>query len=152
LVALLQAPFGQARLGLALLQGAGILAGVFSFHLWSLSHSPEAKIRGATFLALVVGNLVLAVADASSTSGRLFAPHRKTYWITFAVAVAGVVLIAVLTVPLLADLFKLTPPDLPLLCLALAVAGLSGGWFGAARRLHGLLRRSRAEATLLAPS
>ncbi|WP_411286504.1 cation transporting ATPase C-terminal domain-containing protein [Phenylobacterium sp.] len=141
---------GQALLGLALLHGGGVLVGVFSFHLWSQSHSPEAEARGATFLALVVGNLVLALADASSTGGRLFAPHRKIYWIIS--AVAGVVLIAVLAVPLLADLFKVTPPDLPLLCLALAVAGLSGGWFRVARSLHGLSRRGWAKATRLAPS
>jgi hypothetical protein len=58
----------------------------------------------------------------------------------------------VLTVPLLANLFRVIPPDLPLLCLALAVAGLSGGWFGVARSLRGRFQRKGAKAARLAPS
>ena len=130
-----EALFGPKQLGLALLQGLGVLVGVFSIYVWSLGHYPEAAARGAAFLALVVGNLVLALADASSSGERLFAPHRKVYWIIS--AVAGAVLTLVMTVPPLANLFKVTPPDLPLLALVLAVAGLSGGWFGVARSLHG---------------
>jgi Ca2+-transporting ATPase len=145
-----EALFGPAQLGLALLQGTGVLVGVFSTYAWSLSHYPEAEARGAAFLALVVGNLVLALADASSTGGRLFAPHRKIYWMIS--AAAGFVLTLVLTVPLLANLFRVIPPDLPLLCLALAVAGLSGGWFGVARSLRGRFQRKGAKAARLAPS
>jgi magnesium-transporting ATPase (P-type) len=63
----------------------------------------------------------------------------------------GAVLTLVLTVPLLANLFRVIPPDLPLLCLALVVAGLSGGWFGVARSVSGLLPRSSAKPARLAP-
>jgi Ca2+-transporting ATPase len=138
-----EALFGPAQMALALLQGAGVLAGVFSIYIWSLGHYPEAEARGAAFLALVVGNLVLALADASSTGGRLFASHRKIYWII--AGAAGTILTLVLSVPFLASLFRVIPPDLPLLCLALAVAGLSGGWFGVARSLRGRLSRLRGD-------
>jgi Ca2+-transporting ATPase len=145
-----EALFGPAQLGLALLQGAGVLVGVFSIYVWSLSQYPVVEARGAAFLALGVGNLVLALADASSTGGRLFAPHRKIYWIIS--AAAGAVLTLVLTVPLLARLFQVAQPDLPLLLLALAVAGASGGWFGVARNLRGLLPSIRSKSARLALS
>ena len=132
-----EALFGPAQLGLALLQGAGVLAGVFGVYVWSLSHYPEPEARGAAFLALVIGNLVLALTDASSAGGKLFAPHRKIYWIITAVA-AGV-LTLVLMVPPLAAVFKVAPLHLPLLALALGGACVSGGWFGAVRSLGGIL-------------
>jgi Ca2+-transporting ATPase len=130
-----EALFGPVQLGLALLQGAGVLLGVFGVYVWSLAHYPEAEARGAAFLALVVGNLVLALADASSTGGRLFAPHRKIYWII--TAVAGGVLALVLTVAPLAAVFKVAPPHWLLLLIATGVACVSGGWFGVVRSLRG---------------
>ena len=129
-----EALFGPAQLGLALLQGAGVLIGVFGVYAWSLDHYPETEARGAAFLALVIGNLVLALADASSTGARLFAPHRRIYWIIAAAACA--VLTLVLTVPGFAALFQVTPPHIPLLILALVVAAVGGGWFGVARGIR----------------
>ena len=142
--------FGPAQLGLALLQGTGVLVGVFSIYVWSLGHYSESEARGAAFLALVAGNLVLALADASSAGGRLFAPHRKIYWII--TAAAGAVLTLVLTVPSLASLFKVIPPDLKLLSISLVVAGLSGGWLGAARGLRSLMPPSGMKPARIAPS
>ena len=132
-----EALFGPAQLGLALLQGTGVLVGVFGVYAWSLSHYPEPEARGAAFLALVIGNLVLALADAWSVGGRLFAPHRKIYWII--AAVAGGALLLIFMVPALAGVFKVAPPHRPLLILALGVACVSGGWLGIARSLRRLI-------------
>jgi Ca2+-transporting ATPase len=143
-----EALFGPAQLGLALLQGSGVLAGVLGIYLWSLSHYPEPEARGAAFLALVIGNLVLALADASSAGGRLFAPHRKIYWII--TAAAGGILTLVLLAPPLAGIFKIAPLHLPHLLLALSVACVSGGWFGVARTLRSGLTRHKAAG--LAPT
>jgi len=137
-----EALFGPVQLGLAMLQGSGVLAGVLGIYLWSLSHYPEPEARGAAFLALIIGNLVLALADASSAGGRLFAPHRKIYWII--TAAAGAVLTVILMVPPLAGVFKVAPLHRPLLMLALGVACVSGGWFGVARTLRGVLMRHKA--------
>ena len=136
-----EALFGPVQLGLALVQGAGVLIGVFGLYVWSLERYPEAEARGAAFPALVLGNLVLALVDASATGERLFAPHRRVYWIISAAAVA--VLGLMLSVPPLAVLFKVSPPDASLLFLALVVAGASGGWFGLARALSISLRPER---------
>ena len=126
-----EALFGPAQIGLALLQGAGVLAGVLGVYVLALSQYPEPEARGAGFLALVVGNLILALANASSAGGRLFAPHRKIYWLI--AAAAGGVLALVLAVPPFASVFRVAPPHPALLFLALAVAVVSGGWFGLAR-------------------
>lgn len=136
--------FGPAQLGLALLQGLGVLIGVLGVYVWALGRYPETEARGAAFLALVMGNLVLALADASSTGGRLFAPHRKIYWMIS--AAAGGVLTLVLTVPPLAAVFKVTPPHPPLLGLALLVAVLGGGWFGVARSVGNHFQKPPAPA------
>lgn len=125
--------FGPRQLGLALLQGAGVLAGVLGIYLWALGHHPENQARGAAFLTLVAGNLVLALADASSSGGRLFAPHRRIYWI-IASAASGVLAI-IFAVPTLDTIFKVAPPSPGLLASALAIAIASGGWFGLARSL-----------------
>jgi Ca2+-transporting ATPase len=135
-----EALFGPVQLALALLQGAAVLAGVLGVYVWSLGHYPEPEARGAAFLTLVVGNLALALADASSTRGRLLAPHRKVYWII--TAAAGGVLTLVLTLPPLAGVFKVAPLHLTLLLSVLAVAGFSGGgWFALARTLWSYLGR-----------
>jgi Ca2+-transporting ATPase len=139
-----EALFGIAQIGLALVQGAGVLVGVLVVYLWALGQYPETEARGAAFLALVLGNLVLALADASSARGPLFAPHRKIYWAIAALA-AGV-LALVLTVPTLAEVFKVSAPRPILLALAVGVAVVSGGWFGILRRVSAL-RRDRAAET-----
>ena len=126
--------FGPRQLGLALLQGLVLLAGVLGIYVWSLGHVTQAEARGAAFLALVVGNLVLALTDAASAGGPLFAPHRKIYWMISALA-AGV-LALVLNVPLLAGVFKVAAPHPTLLALALLVAVGGGGWFAAVRVLR----------------
>jgi Ca2+-transporting ATPase len=129
-----EALFGGPQLGLALLQGAGVLAGVLGVYVWSLGQVSEPEARGAAFLALVVGNLVLALTDASSSGGKVFAAHHRIYWIIS--GSAGAVLTMVLMVPPLETLFKVAPPHLNLLLLSLAVATVSGGWFGVARSLR----------------
>jgi len=125
--------FGPRQLGLALLQGVVVLAGVLGVYLWSLGHHPEDQARGAAFLTLVAGNLTLALADASSSGGRLFAPHRKIYWLIASAAAGFMALI--FAVPSLDVIFKVAPPSPSLLATALLVALASGGWFGVVRSL-----------------
>ncbi|WP_421736657.1 cation-translocating P-type ATPase [Caulobacter sp.] len=138
--------FGPRQLGLALLQGAGVLAGVLGIYLWALGHHPENQARGAAFLTLVAGNLVLALADASSTGGHLFAPHRRIFWI-IASAASGV-LALIFATPALDTIFKVAPPSPGLLASALLIAIASGGWFAVARRLGGPGKASSPVASI----
>lgn len=129
--------FGPAQIGLALIQGLGVLAGVLGLYVWSLGQVSEPEARGLAFLTLVIGNLVLALADASTSGGRLFAPHRKIYW--GIAAIAGGALALILYVPVLASVFRVAPPSPALLGLALAIGLASGAWSGAVR---GVARRT----------
>ena len=126
-----EALFGPRQIGLALVQGLGVLAGVLGLYVWMLGQGTEAEARGVAFVALVTGNLVLALVDASTSGGRLFAPHRRIYWAIAGRAAAALTL--VLGVPLLAGVFRMAAPGAPLLALALAVGAVSGGWFGVVR-------------------
>jgi Ca2+-transporting ATPase len=130
--------FGPRQIALALLQGGGMLAGVLGLYVWALANFPETQARGAAFLALVVGNLVLALTDAMSADGKLFDRHHWIYGV-IAFAAAGVLAI-VLAVPGVGSVFKVAAPSAVLLLVALAVALVSGGWFGIAKRLS---RRTR---------
>lgn len=135
-----EALFGPRHIALALAQGGAILACVLGLYLWALGAGyGELAARGAAFIALVVGNLTLALAD-SAASGRIFAPHRRIYWMI--VAAIGGVLATVLTVPAFAGIFKigLGGPVLTAAALAAAVAG------GGCTALLRLAPRRRAAA------
>jgi Ca2+-transporting ATPase len=117
--------FGPVQIGRAALQGLGVLAGVFGLYVWALGGWPETVARGAAFVALVIGNLGLALAD-SAGSGRLFAPYRRAYWLIATAIVA--VLVGVFSVPAFAAVFGVARPDATLLGAALATAVIAGGW------------------------
>ena len=124
--------FGTRQVGLALLQGAVLLAAVFGLYAWALTRWPAAEARGAAFLALVIGNLALALSDAMSQESGLFAPNRRVYW---GIAAAAAALMAlVLAVPRAGDLFEVSRPPPAVIGLALAVALLAGGWSAALAR------------------
>lgn len=117
--------FGPVQIRRAVLQGLGVLAGVLGLYVWALGDWPETVARGAAFVALIVGNLGLALAD-SAGSGRLFARYRRAYWLIAAAIIA--VLAAVFSVPALAAVFGVSPPDATLLLAALATAVIAAGW------------------------
>lgn len=139
-----EALFGPDQVVQALVQGAGVLLGVLAVYIGALGRYPEEEARGAAFLALVLANLVLALADASSGRGPLFSQHRKIYWFITAVAVS--VLTLVLTVPALTEVFKVSAPHPSLSLLAISVAVLCGGWFGVLRRVAATHRERAAGA------
>lgn len=129
--------FGRRQIAIAGIQGAVLLATVLGLYAWLIGAGlPDTDARAAAFVALVVGHLTLALADAGSSASRLFDRGRKTFWIIGAAALA--VLTLTLTIPPLARILAFTVPDLPLLALALALGIASGGWFRLARRFRPL--------------
>jgi Ca2+-transporting ATPase len=120
--------FGLVHVGIAVLQGMGVLVGVLGLYWWSLTMlgTPEAVARAAALVALVVGNLVLALADAA-VPGRLFTYRRHTYWAI--VGVVALVLALVLAVPTVGSIFQIAMPGAGLLGLAAATGLIAGGWW-----------------------
>lgn len=125
--------FGPAQLGLAAIQGGVILATILLLYCTALGHHSTESARGAAFIALVVGNLTLALADARS-SGPLLSARRWVFWLIAALVVG--VLAGVFVAPAAASAFGVALPDPPLLALA-AAAGLGAGGWGLARDLIG---------------
>jgi P-type Ca2+ transporter type 2C len=133
-----EALFGSSQLMLALAQGAGVLVGVLGIYLWALNAVTDDQARGAAFLTLVLANLVLALTDAMSKDGRLFAPHRRVFW-GIALGIAAILLLVFLWSPL-AAMFKLESPPASLLAASALVALVSGAWYGAAERVRAMVR------------
>lgn len=118
--------FGRHDLVKALVQGAGVLAGVFGLYAFLLQDNSETIARGGAFIALVLANLVLALVDAMSGDGSLLAPHRRLFW---SIAGALVLLLAVVfSVPEFAAIFRMQAPSLAIIALSVAVAVISGAW------------------------
>ena len=125
--------FGRPQMILAAVQGLTLLAAVLAIYVWALNSGlPEGEARAAGFIVLVIGNLVLALADASESATRLFDPRHNIFWGVS--AMAAVVLVSTLTIPFLSEIFRLETPDGGVLAISALIAVIAGGWFGVARR------------------
>ncbi|HEY0598837.1 cation-translocating P-type ATPase [Brevundimonas sp.] len=131
--------FGIGELAAGLGQGLMILAAVLWLYLWLLPQAGEAGARGAAYVALAVGNLALAMANAASAGVGLFSPHRRLFWSIAAGLTA--VLLAGLYLPSVADLFRFSAPHPMHLALAIGCGLLAGGWSGAVRLVRRQLLR-----------
>lgn len=132
--------FGPRQILVAAIQGGVLLAVVLGLYGWLIAGGlPDTDARAAAFVALVIGHLSLALADASSGTHRLLVGRHKVFWIIGAAAIT--VLTLTLAVPPLARILDFTIPSWPLLALAIGLGIAAGGWF----RLVGIFR-SRASA------
>jgi Ca2+-transporting ATPase len=124
------------QMALGLVQGAVVLAAVLASYAWMLGlEVPVGEARALAFIMLVAGNLSLAFADSAERETAFFNRRRTVF---FGIAAAAVLAVAAVTyLPPLAQIFKVSPPSLAALCVALPVAVLAGGWFGLYRRFWG---------------
>lgn len=133
--------FGVGEIATGLGQGLVILAAVLWLYLGLLPQAGEEAARAAAYVALAVGNLALALANAASAGVGLFSPHRRLFWSISAGLAA--VLLGGLYLPQVAELFRFGEPTLPHLALAVGAGLAAGGWSGVLRVLRRRLR-SRA--------
>jgi Ca2+-transporting ATPase len=140
---ILEPLFGRPQMLLAALQGGVLLAAVLGLYIWGLTSGlSQNQARAAGFIVLVLGNLVLALSDASGSSTRLFGRRHTIFWIVSAIASA--ILAGALTVPLLSGIFRMEPPDALVILGSVILALVSGGWYGALKRLNALHARRPA--------
>ncbi len=126
--------FGARQIAFGVLQGAVVLAAVLALYAWWLKAGhPEAEARAGAFLALMMGNLVLAFAESAEPGTAFFDPRRAAFWIICALASA--VVSAILLVPQLTAIFRLAPLSGAQFATVGAVALLAGGWSGILRRI-----------------
>lgn len=125
--------FGRRQMVLAAVQGGVLLAAVLGIYAWGLAVGMSAeRARALGFIVLVVGNLVLALTEASEASTPIFDRRHIVFW-TVGVAAAAI-LTGALTVPLLSRIFQLSAPDGASIAYAVAIAFAAGGWYGLVRR------------------
>ncbi|KQY29946.1 ATPase [Caulobacter sp. Root487D2Y] len=129
--------FGPRQIALGVLQGLTILAAVLALYLWGLTFMSAAQARAGAFVALVIGNLTLAVTDAAGRDGRLLDARRWVFW-TIA-GTAGAILLLVLLAPGLAALFRMArpPAGFAALCVATGVSAASWAWLSRMMRRPG---------------
>ena len=121
--------FGGMTLGLALLQGLGVLLVVMGAYLWASAHLSENAARAFTFATLVMGNLALIFSNRTHT-GSLWASLRvpnRTLWVVTGLTL-GLMAMA-LYVPAVATLFYFQALALPDLLTAMALGLASVLWF-----------------------
>ena len=121
--------FGGATLGLALLQGLGVLAVVMAAFAWASPRMPEAEARAFAFATLVVGNLALILSNRSA-SRSLWATLRTPNTVLWGVVgLALALLMAALYVPRAVSMLRFTPLPAHALAAACALGVLSVVWF-----------------------
>ncbi|WP_315975015.1 cation-translocating P-type ATPase [Microvirga yunnanensis] len=127
--------FGTPQIVLGFVQGAVVLGAVLGLYVWALDAGvAEMQARASAFAALVLGNLVLAFADAAEPGTSFFDRRRLAFWGIG--AGAAVIVTAVIYVPPLAAILRVSPPGLSWWAATLIIAVLAGGWFGLAQRLR----------------
>lgn len=126
--------FGRRQMWLAALQGGVLLAAVLGLYVWSLnSGMQEDRARAMGFIVLVVGNLVLALSDASEASTKLFDSRHLTFWIVGALAAA--ILTSALILPVMSAIFRMSAPASGEILAAILIAIAAGGWYAIMRRV-----------------
>jgi Ca2+-transporting ATPase len=134
--------FGRRQIMSAAVQGVALLAAVFGLYSWMIGvGESEETARATAFVALVLGNLGLALADSSEGSERLLDRRRTAFWIIGALAL--LVLAACLLLAPLREILRFALPAPSYLAGALAI-GLAAAALG-----HLALRRrsDRADAS-----
>ena len=128
--------FGARHIRLAAVQGTALLGATLALYAWMNSAGPGAETaRSAAFIALVTGHLSLALSVSSLGGRRLFSRERALFWIIG--AMAGLVLIASISLPFMQDILLFSPVPLWALALSVGTGLAAGGWFGVAARLRG---------------
>jgi Ca2+-transporting ATPase len=135
--------FNLHMLGVSLLLGAGMLAGVLAVYWWAHSTGrPDGKTRAAAFAAVVFANVALLFVTRSGTRTALETlrePNRALWGIVTAALAA---LLAALYFPPMAEIFRFSPLGAAELALAAAAGAASVAWY----ELRKLARRQGVRA------
>jgi Ca2+-transporting ATPase len=137
--------FGIRQIIPAALQGAVLLAATLAFYVWLNQVGPGSEVaRSATFIALVIGHLILALSLSAAEGGRLFARERALFW-----AIGGamaLVLMASVTLPTMREILRFATVPPWALGAAIAIGLIAGGWFGLANYFRAKVRAVRRPA------
>ncbi|HET9648218.1 MAG TPA: cation-translocating P-type ATPase [Microlunatus sp.] len=123
--------FDRRTLSIAALQGLSVLAAVLAVYLWSVfTDRPDEVVRSITFATLVIGNLGLILVNRSwrLPIWRTFR-ERRNRTLKWILGAAGVLLVAVLTVPALRAAFNFGAITLTDALIAAVAGFIAVAWF-----------------------
>jgi len=128
--------FDRRLVGVALLQGASLLAAAILAFRVGLEHTgSESSGRALAFAALIAGNVALILVNRSWQRSALQTLATRN-WASWAVVVgASLTLALALLVPFLGRLFKFGPVSGDDLAVAVAAGLVSLAWFEVVKRL-----------------
>ena len=135
--------FGWSQVRLAIVQGSVLLGSVLGLYAWLLGKESAGVARCAAFIALVVGQLSLALSESLTSGSPVF--HRSRIAFAAIAAAASAMLLAATTFPPLISILRFSSPSLPIVGAAIVVGLIAGGSFGALPRIARKAPR-RAEA------
>jgi Ca2+-transporting ATPase len=121
--------FGGATLGLALIQGLGVLAVVMGAFAWASHRISEPEARAFAFATLVVGNLSLIVSNRSATRSLWATLHTPNALLWAVIGLALALLLAALYIPWAVSVLRFAPLPAHELAAACGLGLLSVGWF-----------------------
>jgi P-type Ca2+ transporter type 2C len=135
--------FSRSTLAMSLLQGASVLLivlGVFGISLYR--GQGELEARALTFTTLIIANLGLILTNRSwsrTILSTLRSPNTALWWV---LGGAAIFLGAVLYVPVLRDLFRLSTLHLMELVICFCAGVVSIMWFEGLKMVNGWKRRT----------
>ncbi len=139
--------FSRRAVGIALLQGAGVLAVVFGVFAFAVTRGQGAEdARALAFTTLIIANLALILANRSWTRTIVDSFRSRNTALAWVLGGAVFFLALVLRVPVLRDLFgfsRLHGDDL-VICLAAGVFSIL--WFEAFKVIHARARAAPSGA------
>ncbi|HLP94129.1 MAG TPA: cation-translocating P-type ATPase [Saprospiraceae bacterium] len=122
--------FSGKELGISLLQGAVITAGVLCMYQWAIYQKlPEEGVRSMVFATMVFANLFLTLANRSFDFALPQTIRYKNPVMPLILAISALVLMLILYFPWLSRLFGMTPLSIANLAWCLLAGFASVVWF-----------------------
>jgi P-type Ca2+ transporter type 2C len=135
--------FSRRSVGIALLQGAGVLAVVFAvFAIALLRGREDDGARAMTFTTLIVANLALILTNRSWSRTIAQSFRSRNAALAWVLGGGTMLLVCVLAVPFLRDLFRFSKISAGDVVVSAGAGLLSIVWF----EIFKLLRRERANS------
>ncbi len=126
--------FGGRTLGLALLQGLGVLALVMAAFAWNASRLSEPQARAFAFATLVVGNLALILSNRSASRPLWHSLRTPNTTLWAVIGGATALLLVALHLPWAVGVLRFAPLPAGELAVACLLGLLSVAWFEVIKR------------------
>jgi Ca2+-transporting ATPase len=129
-------PFSLSNIGYAIFQGGGISI-ILLLGYWLLGATQslgEAQERVTVYISLVVGVLLLVIANSASTQLSSLVAIRKSRLLPWLAGIVAALLIVITTVPMANDVLQFHRPGLVGWGLAAILVAVMAAWLGILRK------------------